>query len=163
MNQFRIEEAGAGRGAVAEGILRALPEWFGIESSIIEYRQDIEQLPTWFCVLPGGEIVGFVALNYHNLFTAEIHVIGVRPQFHGKGIGRALVKRAESVAAERSIEYLEVKTLGPSRPNRSYAGTREFYFRMGFRPIEEISSVWPGYPCLIMVKKIGSRDASSDL
>ena len=53
------------------------------------------------------------------------------------------------------MEFLQVKTLGPSRPDEGYERTREFYAAMGFTPLEEIHGLWdPGNPCLIMIKHL---------
>jgi hypothetical protein len=45
-----------------------------------------------------------------------------------------------------------VKTLGEAHPDQGYAGTREFYRSVGFLPLEETGDLWPGTPCLIMVR-----------
>lgn len=104
--------------------------------------------------LEGERPVGFLALTTHNPYTAEIHVMGVLPEWHHQGIGTALVERAEAVARDGGYEYLQVKTLGPSHPDLHYARTRTFYMRRGFRPLEELADLWPGNPCLIMVKRL---------
>jgi GNAT superfamily N-acetyltransferase len=148
-----IREAGAHEKSGLETILRALPEWFGIEAAITAYMLDIQEIPA-YVALEGERAVGFLALATHNPYTAEIHVMGVLPQWHRRGIGTALVERAEAVARASGCEYLEVKTLGPSHPDPHYAGTRDFYMRCGFRPIEELADLWPGNPCLIMVKRL---------
>ncbi|MCD4690077.1 GNAT family N-acetyltransferase [bacterium] len=109
--------------AECETVMRSLPGWFGIEKSIQQYRRDIEVMETCV-VMAGGRIVGFMVLNQHNQFSAEIHVMGVLEEFHRRGIGRSLVERAVDVLRGRSLEYLQVKTLGPSRENEAYAGTR---------------------------------------
>ena len=49
---------------------------------------------------------------------------------------------------------MQVKTLGPSKPDRRYAGTRRFYEALGFRPLEETALWGPENPCLIMVKRL---------
>jgi len=50
---------------------------------------------------------------------------------------------------------MQVKTLGPSRPNEEYARTRAFYEVMGFRPLEEFPQFWDEKnPCLILVKRL---------
>jgi hypothetical protein len=72
-----------------ERLLRLLPGWFGIESSVLEY-----------------------------------------------------------------IAEARVKTQGPARPDAGYAKTRQFYASVGFRPLEEIYGLWPGLPCLIMIKSL---------
>ena len=66
--------------AVCEPILRSLPEWFGIESSLVECVQDIETLPT-LLAKSESQVVGFLAIKQHNRFAAEIHVMGIYPQF----------------------------------------------------------------------------------
>lgn len=58
----------------------------------------------------------------------------------------------ESDLIADGVEMLQVKTLGPSQPDASYDRTRQFYSHMGFRPLEEIHGLWPGNPCLVMVK-----------
>jgi ribosomal protein S18 acetylase RimI-like enzyme len=84
-----------GRSAVCEPILRALPAWFGIEKATRQYIQDIDALPT-FLALIDGEVVGFLTLKQHTAYAAEIHVMGVRPEIHRRGVGRALVDKAET-------------------------------------------------------------------
>ncbi len=59
----------------------------------------------------------------------------------------------------RAMAYLSVKTLGPSRPDAHYAGTRKFYEAMGFLPIEETSLWGESNPCLIMVKHLACGKA----
>ncbi len=136
-----------------EQILRSLPEWFGIGEAIVEYRRDIGTMDTYVAET-SGEIAGFITLNQHNESSAEINVIAVRKEHHGHGLGRALVEHAEQLLRSRSVEYLEVKTLGPSRPNEHYERTRSSYFALGFRPLEE-NKLWGEVnPCLIMIKHL---------
>ena len=100
MTDFQLVEAGPGKGAIAEQIMRSLPDWFGIESSILQYREDVDRLPTLFCVLPDGDIAAFLTLHFHNVYSAELHVLGVLPQFHRMGFGKALVQRAEELSRD---------------------------------------------------------------
>jgi ribosomal protein S18 acetylase RimI-like enzyme len=79
---------------------------------------------------------------------------------HRRGIGRALVETLEADLIADGVELLQVKTLGPSLPDASYDQTRRFYRRMGFRPLEEIGGLWPGNPCLIMVKVLDPPPAA---
>ena len=106
------------------------------------------------------DIVGFLAINQHNDYTAEIRVMAVRKEFHRRGVGRALVKHVEEVHS-RKVEYLEVKTLGPSRPAASYARTRAFYAALGFRPLEENNLWGEESPCLIMIKHLACERPAS--
>lgn len=142
--------------SVCEPILRLLPEWFGIESAIVHYVQEIDRLPT-LLAQSQDQVVGFLAIKTHNEFAAEIYVIAIHPKFHRQGIGRQLVKAAEEALRKSGVEYLQVKTLGASRPDPNYAKTRSFYESVGFKPLEEFLNLWDGYPCLQMVKKVQSR------
>ena len=137
-----------------ERILRALPDWFGIEASIQHYLAAIPDLPT-FLAKAQAQTVGFLSLKQHNPWAAEVYVMGVLPGYQQAGIGRALLTQAEEFARSQKIEYLQVKTLGPSNPDAGYAKTRAFYSAMGFRPLEEFSQIWDeNNPCLVMIKKI---------
>jgi ribosomal protein S18 acetylase RimI-like enzyme len=81
--------------------------------------------------------------------------MGILPTFHHGGIGRALMENAERYAKAQQIEYLQVKTLGPSNDDVNYASTRAFYSAMSFRPLEEFTQIWDeNNPCLVMVKRI---------
>jgi GNAT superfamily N-acetyltransferase len=145
-----VEDAGA-RSVLCRSVLEALPEWFGIEESVEQYVRDVADLPT----LAAGRD-GFLSLKVHNEAAAEIYVMGVRPDRQGHGLGTALIEAAESFLRTLGVEYLQVKTLGPSHPSAHYARTRRFYESQGFRPLEELRSVWNDEnPCLIMVKHLG--------
>jgi ribosomal protein S18 acetylase RimI-like enzyme len=135
-------------------IVRALPDWFGIEAAILHYSTEIDQLPT-LLACDAGRVIGFVSLKQHTSYSAEIYVMGVLPEAHRRGIGRALIDQAQAWLKSRGVEYWQVKTLGPSQPDANYAKTRSFYEAMGFRPLEEFRQIWDEHnPCLIMVKKL---------
>lgn len=149
-----IREPEPGQAAVTEPILRALPDWFGIEESTRQYIRYTDDHPTLVAYL-GEQAAGFLALLEHNAYSAEIYVMAVRPELQGKGIGRALVEAAEASLRERGFEYLQVKTLADSNPDEGYRATRAFYLRMGFRPLEVFPLLWnPANPCLQMIKKL---------
>ena len=66
-----------------------------------------------------------------------------------------LNRAAEAWLREQAVEYLQVKTLGPSREDAGYARTRAFYIALNFRPLEELKQLWDEHnPCLIMVKRL---------
>jgi GNAT superfamily N-acetyltransferase len=116
------------------------------------YIRDVAALPT-FAV----DRDAFLSLKVHTEAAAEIHVMGVLPERQGQGAGTALVQAAEEFLLGRGVEYLQAKTLGPSRPSAHYARTRRFYESRGFRPLEELTAIWgEENPCLIMVKRIAA-------
>lgn len=151
---FTIEGPSLGQAAVCVPIIRKLPDWFSIEAAILGYEKEIDGLPT-FLAKSDGQALGFLSLKQHNPCSAEVYVMGVRPDVHRGGIGRALMETAETYARSLGIKYMQVKTLGPSRPDEHYAQTRAFYETMGFRPLEEFKQIWDEQnPCLILVKRL---------
>jgi ribosomal protein S18 acetylase RimI-like enzyme len=139
---------------LCEEILRGLPQWFGFEHVNAQYVRDLRSLPS-FVALGQGEILGFLALRHHNPLASEIHVLAVRRDRHRSGIGKALVRHAESELARSKVKLLQVKTLGPSHPDSGYKATRAFYSALGFIPLEETKAFWgENQPCLVMVKPL---------
>jgi GNAT superfamily N-acetyltransferase len=139
--------------AAVEGLLRGLPEWFGIEASIAEYVEAAGRLPG-LVAYEGGAAVGALVTERHFPTATEIHLMAVDRARHRRGIGRALVAAAERQARDDGVTLLSVKTLGPSHPDAGYARTRLFYAALGFQPVEELLDLWPGNPCLLMVKPL---------
>jgi len=152
----RVDGPLRGQGAAADRILRALPDWFGIESSIVEYAGAAEQLPTFVVrALAGADVLGLLTLRPTSPRAAEVHVMGVLPRHHRHGIGRALVEQAAVYARAEGFTLLHVKTLAPSDPDPGYAATRAFYEALDFVPLEELPQVWgPQNPCLILVRPL---------
>jgi coenzyme F420-0:L-glutamate ligase / coenzyme F420-1:gamma-L-glutamate ligase len=143
----------AERSRVAEVVLRDLPDWFGIEEATQGYIEAAGALPT-FAVEPEA---GFLCLKQHTPRAAELYVMGVRRAQHRRGIGRALVAAAEVWCRVHGIRYLQVKTLGPSRPDPEYDRTRAFYEALGFVALEELHGLWDEEnPALILVKDVGA-------
>jgi coenzyme F420-0:L-glutamate ligase / coenzyme F420-1:gamma-L-glutamate ligase len=140
------------RSRIAEAVLRDLPEWFGIEEATQAYIEAAATLPT-FVVEPEA---GFLCLKQHTPRAAEIYVMGVRREQHRRGIGRALVAKAEAWCRAHGIRFLQVKTLGPSRPDPEYDRTRAFYEALGFVALEELHGLWDEEnPALLLVKDVG--------
>jgi GNAT superfamily N-acetyltransferase len=151
---YLIEGPLSNQSLLCVALLRLLPDWFGIEAAILEYEKEINRLPT-FLAKSGGEVIGFLSLKRHFPESAEIYVMAVHPGAQRGGIGRGLVQATEEYARRLGIEYLQVKTLGPSRPDEGYAGTRRFYAALGFRPLEEFTQIWDqDNPCLLLVKRL---------
>jgi GNAT superfamily N-acetyltransferase len=137
------------RSALCASVLSELPEWFGIEAATRHYIEEITTLPT-FAVADDA----FLAIKVHNPRAAEVYVMGVRPALHRRGFGTALLGAAEIYLRKRRVEYLQVKTLGPSDPDVGYARTRSFYEARGFVPLEELLHLWEHNPCLLLVKRL---------
>jgi RimJ/RimL family protein N-acetyltransferase/GNAT superfamily N-acetyltransferase len=151
------------RSEVCDKILRSLPKWFGIESSIVDYVKDVRTMETW-ASYSNNELTGFISVNKHNTATAEIHVIGVLEAFHKKGVGKLLIYEAEKYLVGQKFKYLTVKTLSELRADENYEKTRHFYLAMGFAPVEVFKTLWGEHnPCLLMIKSIESINSATKL
>jgi ribosomal protein S18 acetylase RimI-like enzyme len=152
--QFTFSGPFFGKGKECELILRALPDWFGIEEAILEYSVAIDGLPTWL-VYHQDHLVGFLSIKQHNPYSAEVHVMGIKREWHRYKLGKTLLALAQEWLKGEGVEYLQVKTLGTAHPDENYARTRAFYEAQGFRPLEEFNKIWDEHnPCLIMVKRL---------
>jgi GNAT superfamily N-acetyltransferase len=162
-----------GQGAACNAVLHALPDWFGIEESIVHYVDDVDGLPAFVALEDvfggateprdvagrvdgaGERIVRLLALARHSPEAAEIHVMGVLRERQRAGVGRILLAAAEDWLRDEGVRYLSVKTLSAAHPDPNYAATRAFYAAMGFVPLMELPGLWdPGNPCLVMVKAL---------
>ena len=137
-----------------EKLLRALPDYFGVEKAIIQYLKDIENLPV-FTASQKNKTIGFLAIDRPPKTAAEIHLMGVLPEAHHQGIGSELINTATQHLKSEGVLLLKVKTLGKSHPDKNYAKTRKFYASQGFSPVKEIQDFWgKGLPVLFMEKKL---------
>ena len=142
-------------GAICRRVLGELTEWFAIEEAVDHYVGVADRSPTLIASI-GAEDVGFLTTVQHSRYAAEIYVMGVRPAFRRRGVGRRLVESLEHQALAQGIEYLQVKTLSERRPHPGYAASRAFYVACGFRPLEEFPALWgPENPALQLVKWLG--------
>ena len=118
---------------IASEILKALPEWFGIEEALRDYVEGVKDKPL-FAAFIGQIPVGFFSIKEHNKFTNELYVLGIYKEFHNHGIGKKLLKECISYSHKQEKKYLTVKTLSKSHPDKNYTKTRIFYEKMGFNP-----------------------------
>lgn len=139
---------------ITEAVLRQLPEWFGIEESLMEYV-DGSKATDFYAAYDSDKLVGFISIKTNNVYTSEIYIIGILKEYHGNGIGKSLLDMAENQLTQKKVKFLMVKTLGESHPDKNYKETRMFYKKVGFYPLEEIKEIWgKENPCLIMVKNL---------
>lgn len=151
---LRLSERQFGSGAICRAILAALPEWFGLPESNADYERLADAGPAWLAVAD-GDAVGIMILKPHFGTAEEVYLLAVRPDQHRRGVGRALIERAEAVARAEGRRFVTVKTRGPSKPYEPYERTRRFYEAMGFVALEEFPLLWdPENPALFMTKAV---------
>lgn len=130
-------------------ILQFIRELAEYEKMSDEVVADEETLETWlfdkekaevlFAVADGKE-VGY-ALFFHNFSTflgrAGIYLedLFVKPEYRGKGYGKALLKQVASIAVERNCGRLEWSCLDWNQPSI------EFYLSLGAEPMSD----WTAY------------------
>ena len=99
--------------------------------------------------------VGFAVLRETSPYAAEIHVMGVLPEYHRKGIGTRLFDALKAYAVAQGYAFLQVKTV-QSGHYEEYDRTNAFYRRMGFRELEVLPTLWDEWnPCQVYVMSIG--------
>ena len=115
-----------------EGLLQ---EVVATEDSLREWIFKKQKAEVIFAVEDGKE-VGF-ALFFHNFSTflgrAGIYLedLYVRPEYRGRGFGRALICRLAAIAKERGCGRLEWWCLDRNTPSV------EFYLSLGAEPMSE--------------------------
>lgn len=135
-------------------ILRELPDWFGVEASIVDYVSKVKTMP-FYAVFDEQNPVGFVAIKIHNTYTAEVCVMGVISRYQRGGLGTRLISAVEEYCCSNNFEFLTVKTLADTVQYEPYERTRRFYHKMGFVPLEIFPLHWDEEnPCLFMAKKL---------
>lgn len=152
MLEFREVTSPAEKSTIAKTILRGLPDWFGIEESTVRYIREAADL-FLLCAFENGKPLGFVTIQENFPCTCEIHVLGVLPCFHRKGIGRNLVTQCADRYRRLGFHYMTVKTLAEPAGDAEYASTRAFYKAMGFLPLDVFPTLWDERnPCLLLCK-----------
>jgi GNAT superfamily N-acetyltransferase len=139
-----------------EAVLARVPEWFGIEESNRAYIESLRRLPAFVAIDNAGTVVGVAAVErFASEPAAELIVMAVDPSLHRHGYGRALVAAVERWCRDNDVEWLHVKTRGPSTYDDNYEKTRRFYRAVGFVPIFESLTEWgPENAALIQVKHL---------
>ena len=144
------------RESIATRCLHALPAWFGRPDSTARYVATAAKLPM-IAAFENDVAIGFLTLLDLDASTAEIHVVGILPTHHRRGIGRRLVAAAAADCRGRGLKTLTVQTVGASSPDRNYARTRAFYIGVGFIPVREEIDAWgPGTPRLTLAMALDS-------
>ena len=151
---MQIVEIDRGKGALCAEILATLPGWFGMPESNAAYARAVEAMPM-FAAMDGAAVLGFLALGRPTPHVFEVHVMGVRPQHHRQGVGRALLAAAVRHARSAGLRHLTVKTLSARDPDPGYGRTRAFYEAAGFVAIDEFPESWsPGNPLVLLLKRL---------
>lgn len=114
---------------------KMLNEVVADEATLEEWIFDKQKAEVLFAVVDGKEI-GF-ALFFHNFSTflgrAGIYLedLFVKPEYRGKGYGKAILKKLASIAVERKCGRLEWWCLDWNKPSI------DFYLSLGAEPMSD--------------------------
>lgn len=152
--RFKLKYFENGKPEVCEGVLRSLPDWFGIEKSTQTYINISKELPM-IVAYHNDEAVGFLSIKIHSEHSGEIYVMGVASRIHRQGVGKLLLEEAECRLKGEGVEFIQVKTVDSSRESDFYKKTRLFYQSLGFKKLEVFPTLWGEHnPCLLLVKSL---------
>lgn len=126
-------------------ILQFIKELAEYEKMLDEVVADETTLEAWifdkqkaevFFALENGKEVGF-ALFFHNFSTflgrsgIYLEDLYVKPEYRGKGYGKAILKKLASIAVERGCGRLEWVCLDWNKPSI------DFYLSIGAKPMSD--------------------------
>ena len=142
---------------ICKEILSTLPEWFGIPESTNEYIKESGNSPFW-ADIEHDIIRGFLALKETSPYTAEILVMGVKPEFHRQNIGKELFHACYKDTKQKGYEFLQVKTVATGY-YEIYDRTNAFYKSLGFKEFECLPTLWcKENPCQIYIMSLKDND-----
>lgn len=133
-------------------ITATLPNWFGLPDANARYIEGVATKAAFVVRDNAGDVIAMLSLNHPYPTNADIYWVGVRPEYHRKGIGGALLAAAVARARELGCETMTVETLSDKDPDPGYARTREYYTAMSFRPLFELRPHGDNNPLVYMMK-----------
>lgn len=150
---IQLIDSDTAKASIARTILEALPDWFGIPEATEEYIADSRGRP-FFCACDGERPVGFLYLKETGKHTVELAVMGVRQEYHRRGIGSMLFEQARQEAVRLGYSFIQVKTVQMGR-YAIYDDTNRFYLSLGFKELEVFPRLWDECnPCQIYIMAI---------
>ncbi|MBR5383672.1 MAG: GNAT family N-acetyltransferase [Clostridia bacterium] len=141
---------------IARLILESLTDWFGVPESRESYiRESADRF--FAAAFDKEQPVGFICLKETGKDTAEIAVMGVLKEYHRKGTGTALFRKAKEIAVASGYSFLQVKTVQMGK-YEDYDRTNRFYRALGFMEFEVFPMLWDEHnPCQVYVMSLNKE------
>lgn len=123
----------------ARGLFREYEGWLGLDLCFQNFEKELAELPGNYAPPDGRLLLGFqddelagcVALRKLSDGICEMKRLFVRPQFHGRGLGRQLIDAILHEARELGYARMRLDTL-PGRMDKAIG----LYRAIGFQEIE---------------------------
>jgi GNAT superfamily N-acetyltransferase len=123
----------------ARGLFREYETWIETDLCFQSFARELAELPGKYAPPDGRlllafqdeQLAGCVALRKIGEGVCEMKRLFLRPDFHGKGLGRRLIDQVVQEAREIGYQRMRLDTL-PPRMNKAI----ELYRRLGFKEIE---------------------------
>lgn len=138
--------------AVCREMLGALPGSFEDSAAVDEYALNCRMLPMW-ASYDDGCLQGFLALRETSPYAAEIYVMGVKPEFQRRKVGKAIFTAMLNYARRQGYEYLQVKTVKQG-VYAEYNTANTFYQSLGFRELEVLPIWGEKNPCQVYIRNV---------
>jgi GNAT superfamily N-acetyltransferase len=148
-----IENNALRKREIQQQLTARLPEWFGQAESNLHYARQAEVLAGYVARID-GEARGMLLLKVCSAISAEIYWMGVDPNCHRVGVGRALIEFACKTAHANGTKFLFVATLHPRELYEPYQRTRRFYEAMAFQYVLEEQFPRAGIPLAYYMRQI---------
>ncbi|MCB9987772.1 MAG: GNAT family N-acetyltransferase [Rhodospirillales bacterium] len=145
------------KSAYCREIIPLLPDWFGMPDANKNYISGMATREV-FAGFYDGKLMGFIGLKDHMRRSLEVWWMGVVPQHHRQGIGKALMDTAREYALCQGYEFMIVNTLSARSDDVYYARTRAFYQEYGFKALLEENENDPVNPMIWMILPLNDRE-----
>ena len=156
---YEIAESGQ-KQQIAREILEALQDWFENPEAREKYIKESGDQP-FFAAEEDGRTAGFLCLKETGRSTVELAVMGVRKEYHRRGIGKELFLKAKAYAVTAGYAFMQVKTVQMGF-YEDYDRTNRFYQSLGFQELEVIPVIWgEENPCQIYVLSLSRTSAET--
>ncbi len=138
---------------IARNILEALFNWFEIPETREQYISDSANM-IMVAAYEDDKPIGFLCLKETGKQTVELAVMGVLQEYHRKGVGKSLFKKAKEIAIEKGYSFMQVKTVKMGVYD-DYDKTNLFYLSLGFKEFEVFPMLWDeANPCQVYVMSL---------
>jgi ribosomal protein S18 acetylase RimI-like enzyme len=122
----------------ARQLFREYEAWLNLDLCFQNFEKELAELPGAYAppagrlllALENDELVGCVALRKLNDDACEMKRLFLRPQFHGRGLGRTLAERIIDEARDIGYQRMRLDTLSEQMGNAI-----ALYRALGFREI----------------------------